>query len=331
MSAAEPRRRLDTAACVAACAAGQQLVLHRLTDPPAAALLDLACLDAAPGARRPKFPGPNPVSLDSSHFASLRAEPYVACEKTDGVRMLLVCLALGGGVNLVALVDRALAWYVLPLRHVPKAMFQGSLLDGELAWNKARGAWEYLVFDAVCVSGIPVLNCALDVRVAAAERALAAYRPSDRDPVAGVRVKRFVPCGDAAGVRELVDAAQREYDVDGLILTPCRAPVVYGRHAGMFKLKFGNRHTVDFLVGRNGRDLLVFDHGRHACVAQLAPNVYGVEGSIVECEPAADGWWAVVGVRTDKTTANDRVTYEKTLLNMREKLTWDSIAPLFAP
>lgn len=314
--------------CVAASVGSQALTLHRLESPPSAVLLELSNMTSPPPGRPPKFPGPNPVSLDRSHFGALASQAYVACEKTDGVRMLLVCCRVDG-VNLVALVDRAHAWYVFPVRRVPKAMFQGSLLDGELAWNKRLSAWEYLVFDAVCVSGIPVLECRLSVRLAAAARALEAYTASPQDP-ASVRLKRFVPCTQPADVQALVAAARESYDVDGLILTPAAAPVVYGRHMGMFKLKSGSQHTVDFLVGRNGQDLLVFDHGRHVRVASLAPNAYAKAGGILECVPSASAeHWDVVGVRTDKSTANDMFTYRKTLLNIREALTWDVVAPVF--
>ena len=136
-------------------------------------------------------------------------------------------------------------------------------------------------------------------------------------------------CTQPAEVTAAVEAAGRAYDVDGLILTPALAPVTYGRHMGMFKLKFGHRHTVDFLVGKNGQDLLVFDHGKHSRVGRVAPNVYALPGSIVECAPLDDAVWDVVGVRTDKSTANDMFTFQKTLLNMREALTWDAVAPVF--
>lgn len=316
---------------VAATLAGQDLTLHRLQEPPPQVLRHLACLDDR--APQNRFPGPNPVSLDTSHFGTLKSEPYVACEKTDGIRMLLVCCtvptASGGSVNLVALVDRAHAWYVCPLRHVPKALFQGSLLDGELAWNKTRGGWDYLVFDAVTVSGIPVLNCTLHERMRGVGRGLAAYKAAPSDPVI-VRLKRFVPCTDNAGVRDLAASTAQTYDIDGLILTPELAPVTYGRHMRMFKLKFGHRHTVDFLVARNCQDLLVYDHGKHVVVARLAGNAYAHPDTIVECTSAGDDGWTVVGVRTDKTTANDMFTYRKTLLNMKERLDWDRICGLFA-
>lgn len=308
------------------------LRLHRVLEPCAAhiraAVKDLAC-DDAKGAR---FPGPNPVSLDTGHFAALRAQPYYVCEKTDGVRFLLVCcLVRGPGgetYKTCALVDRALCAYLLPLRHVPKAMFQGSLLDGELAWNAEEGAWDYLVFDAVCISGVPVLNDDLRARLGSVHRVLGVYARDPRDPVV-LRAKSFVSCSKIGELDAHLAGARRKYAIDGIVLTPAQTPVVYGRHNGMFKLKFDARHTVDFMVGRDGMQLLVFDAGRHVPVGVLS--ITAAPGCIAECaaNPATEGLWDLVTVRTDKTTANDMVTFKKTLLNMRENLSLDDVKRVF--
>lgn len=309
------------------------LQLHKVTDPGWALTLrqvlrDLTCDDSV----STRFPGPNPVSLDSSHFKRLRSEPYFVCEKTDGVRFMLVC-ARAHGLNVVAIMDRTLTPYLLPLRHVPKALYQGTSLDGELAWNKVTRAWDFVVFDAVCVSGIPVLNTPLKDRLEAVHRALDKYQPHPRDPVT-LKLKSFVACGALSGVDAHLEGAARQYDVDGVILTPAMAPVVYGRHMGMFKLKFGDKHTVDFLVADDRRRLCVFDSGRHVAVGVLTEEA--TPGAIAECSLAErrDGdqqhVWSLVSVRTDKGTANDMFTYQKTLLNMRENLTLESIKGLFA-
>lgn len=286
-------------------------------------LKDLSCDDT----RINRFPGANPVSLDTSHFNQLKKEPYYACEKTDGVRLLLVCYVIDS-LRVVALVDRALTAYVLPLGHVPKAMFQGTLLDGELAWNRVRGTWDYLVFDAVTVSGVPVLNAPLKTRLEAAHRALEKYKMGRKDPVRLI-MKSFVACHAIGDLDAHIDSQNKVYDVDGIILTPALAPVVYGRHSGMFKLKFDQRHTVDFLVAPDQQSLMVFDSGTHVVVGTLRPEVRPRPGSIVECARRDSGEWDVVAVRTDKTTANDMLTYNKTLLNMREKLTLDHVKRVF--
>lgn len=337
---------MQTVACVAAAADGAPpLVLHRMTDTAYAtrlqrALKDLACDDH----RAPRFPGPNPVSLDTSHFPRLAAEPYYVCEKTDGVRFLMVCCTMDskdGKLNVCALVDRSSTAYLLPIGHLPRAAYQGTLLDGEAAWNKRRRRWEYLVFDAVCVSGIPVLDGTLKDRLAAAHRVLRVY--SDSTPAAAateatpadpvdLRAKNFVSCTRLEDFEASLGALQEQYDIDGVILTPARTPVTYGRHMGMFKLKFGSKHTVDFLVGEDGRQLRVFDAGAHVAVGSLFPGQAGAApGSIVECALAAPGTtlWTVVTTRTDKTTANDMFTYQKTLLNMREALDMSHLKRVF--
>jgi hypothetical protein len=313
------------------------LVLARLRDDSQTAMVrrvvkELTC-DDSPSSR---FPGPNPVSLDTGHFSTLRGQPYYLCEKTDGVRYLLLACTLtlvSGAVKLLALIDRAFGVYILPLARVPKAMFQGSVLDGELVWNKAERRWDYLVFDAVTVSGIPVMNCTLPDRLRAVHKALGAYSPDPADPVR-LGVKTFVPCSKMDEARAHVRRAEATYDTDGVILTPGRPGVVYGRHLGMFKLKFGSRHTIDFLVGADGRALCVFDAGRHVQVGTLRETAR--PGSVVECGvpegspgPGRDAVWDLVMVRTDKTTANDMFTYQKTLLNMRENLGLDDLGRVF--
>lgn len=301
---------------------GGALTLHRLAESSrlAAVVKELACDDA----KHARFPGPNPVSLDTGHFAALRKQSYYACEKTDGVRFLLVCCKLDG-LSVCALLDRAMTAYLLPLQRVPKAMFQGSLLDGELVWNRDLRRWDYLVFDGLCVSGIPVLHGTLAARMAAVHRALSVYSPALTDPVT-VCVKTFVRM---SGIDAHLAAAQAAYDVDGIILTPSRMPVVYGRHNAMFKVKFDARHTVDFMVGPDGRQLCVFDSGTHAPVGTLQDQA--APGSIVECRLLRGQTWECVTVRTDKTTANDMFTYKKTMLNMKEGLTLDDVKRVFAP
>lgn len=349
----------------------QGLVLDRIVDDHVASRIVTIMRGLAnDDSKATRYPGPNPISLDTSHFPQLQKEPYYICEKTDGVRYALVCTTLppplkapapgqpnsesNKSLNMCCLVDRALAVYVLPLRHVPKAMFQGSVLDGELARNTLTGAWDYLIFDAVVVSGVPVLDSTLNVRMDAVHHVMRVYTPHPDDPVT-LLPKTFFPCAQLDMYR--AHAKSVPYEIDGVILTPAMPPVVYGRHFGMFKLKDGSRHTVDFLVGADGRSLSVFDKSITAATTATiatttnknnknnttarnnkATSAHVTVGtlieaapadSIVECELISGTQWKVVGVRSDKSTANDMFTYQKTLLNMREALTLDSIEPLF--
>lgn len=323
-------------AVAAACEGATDLCLHRVDDAQSLSLLrDIARDLASDDSRMPRFPGPNPVSLDSTYFSKLAGEPYYVCEKTDGVRYLLVCCTMPAPpdlrshrplVNVCALLDRALNAYLFPLQQLPRAAYQGTLLDGEIAYNRAERRWEFLIFDAICVSGVPVLNGSLPDRLAAVHAVLRVYSPSEADP-AVLRAKDFVPLSRLADFERAMDGGLRDaYDIDGVILTPAARPVVYGRHFGMFKLKFGAHHTVDFLVGQDGRSLSVFDSGTHVQVATLRPDAPPVPpGAIAECG-LQQGTWVVVLLRTDKKTANDMYTYQKTLLNIREALTLDHLA-----
>lgn len=311
--------------------------LHRLDagsmrDQIVATMRDMAN-DDAPG---PRYPGPNPVSLDSSHFPTLRASAYYVCEKTDGVRYALVCCLAaddGGALRkMCVLVDRALTVYALPLRKVPSAMFQGTLLDGELVRNKRSGVWEYLVFDAVCVSGVPVLDSTLVGRMEAVHHALRVYSWDPADPVV-LKHKPFFAARRFDEFERHLERVRTEYDIDGVILTPAAPPVTYGRHLQMFKVKFHadqaqHCHTVDFLVAGDGMSLAVFERGVHVTVGHL--DRAAAPGAIVECARVRDGVWTMVRTRTDKTTANDMFTYNKTLLNMRERLTVESVKEVFA-
>lgn len=333
---------MQTQGGIAAQVGQQALTLQKVTDLMYLTKLRGVLRDLSHDeARNHRFPGPNPVSLDSGHFAKLSGEPYYVCEKTDGVRYMMVCCtmeapedrrATRATVNVCALVDRALNAYLLPIGHLPKAAYQGSLFDGEVAFNKVAGGWEFIIFDAIYVSGVPVLECTLRDRLDAVHRVLRVYSTATgaaprTDPVA-LRVKNFVAVSKMDDFERMLPGLRESYDIDGVILTPALPAVTYGRHHGMFKLKFDSRHTVDFLVAADGRGLSVFDNGGHAQVGHIAQAGQAAPpGSIAECalEVPGTAQWTVVTLRTDKATANDMYTYQKTMLNMRENLTLEHV------
>lgn len=281
---------------------------------------------------RPRLPGPSPVSIERSNFETLQKSEYLVCEKTDGVRVIAACIRYAG-VKLMVVMDRALQVYLFPLRKVPRPMFQGTILDAELAWDKLAGKFALAVFDAVVVSGVSVSHVSVYDRLIGASKALAAYAPHPDDP-ALVFVKSFVPLHAPALIRPFLDTISERFDVDGVILTPTRDPVVYGRHMSMFKLKTKGRHTVDFMVGKNG-ELQIFDSKskRHVTKGQMMFDIPPAK-TIVECSHMGNGdpdikFWKLVTVRVDKNAANDLVTYEATMKNMRENLCLDDVLSLF--
>jgi len=273
---------------------------------------------------RGKFPGPNPCSLERANLKTLVPGTNWLCEKTDGTRALLACIEFRGA-KCAFLITRAWGVFSVGLRHVPRALFQGTVLDGELVLSKAK-TWSWLGFDAMLVSGVSVWAMPLGARLDAARRGLAAYAPDASDAL-HIEFKTY--CRDFGEYRAHLARAERP--TDGTIVTPDAMPICVGRHATLYKLKDGGTHTVDF-VFTPPNVLAVYDSTVRGMVnvATLSdPDPALVPDCIVEASwrggPDESKNWVLETVRTDKTHSNDRLTFTKTLLNCREKLTLDDL------
>lgn len=260
--------------------------------------------DAWTGAQEGRFPGPQPVSIERRHFSLLKRQPYLVCEKTDGVRHLLLSTPEG----LVSIVNRAFHVEQVKIR-VPK----DTLLDGELVRTKA-GRLLFTVYDAVRVKGECLMHTPLDQRLDKARAIIKGIIKTAAAPFE-IRVKTML---DLADIASMPDLGSFEYETDGLVFTPVREPVRMGTHETMFKWKPRERITIDFCL-QNGHELFVQDRGEPYKEAVLHKKVDLPDGTIVECGYGDLGWF-VEKVRTDKTHANNRRTYFRTLVNLRENI-----------
>jgi len=282
---------------------------------------------------RSAFPGPNPVSMDTGDFGKLRAQPYFIAEKTDGVRALcLVCTI--DAIDIAVLLDRTVSRaYIFPVKHMPRALFQGTLFDGELIYDTLDGVWNYIIFDALCVSGVPVFHFPFSRRMHAVETSLTAYVYDPAYDAGQLRLKCFIPlhCPDVLNAFETHEERMKQrHSVDGVVFMPELDRVVFGRHDNLLKIK--SVHSVDFLCGKKGEKLLIYDekNKRHR---QFGTPTEGTkhlasEGAIVECIlPTLDNphVWEIIKVRKDKDKANNRFTLDKTMLNMQEQLTLEKV------
>lgn len=243
------------------------------------------------------FPGPQPISIERKHYVALRRQPYVVCEKTDGIRHMLVCFE-HCGKKLCVLVDRAFHMTYTTLT-VPK----DTVLDGELLGS------EFLVYDAVRVKGEDVQKLTLTERL---EKARVVVKGILKQPKLRVSVKTMLPLSEVSKI-VLSDTS------DGLIFTPVNEPVRIGTHETLFKWKPRHLITIDFYV-KNGRDLCIQERGggikKHA---DLFSTDQYPDGTIVECD-YRDMGWTPVKIRTDKTHPNNRRTFDRTLVNLREDI-----------
>lgn len=253
-----------------------------------------------------RFPGPQPVSIERRHFPLLKRQPYMVCEKTDGVRHFLVSTSTG-----VYIVNRAFATEAVKIR-LPK----DTLLDGELVKAKS-GKVLFVVYDAVLVKGESLVSAPLDVRL---EKARAVAKTIIKTAAAPfeLRVKTMWPLADLGKMPQL-DAF--DYETDGIVFTPVNEPIRMGTHETMFKWKPRERITIDFKL-QNGNELFVQDRGVPYKEAELhLSNIRRdlADGTIVECGYGDVGWF-IEKVRTDKTHPNNRRTYFRTIINIRENI-----------
>jgi hypothetical protein len=251
-----------------------------------------------------RFPGPQPVSIERRHFPLLKRQPYLVCEKTDGVRHLLASTDEG-----VFLVNRAFACEKVNIR-----VAKDTLLDGELVISKT-GKKLFMIYDAVRVKGEDLTQKPLDARLDAARKVVKAIIKTANAPLE-IRVKAMWPLGDP-----IPDLNSFEYETDGLVFTPVNEPIRTGTHETMFKWKPRERITIDFCI-KNGTDLFVQDKGIPYKEASL--HLHNIrrdlpDGTIVECGYGDLGWF-VEKIRTDKTHANNRRTYFRTIVNIRENI-----------
>lgn len=267
---------------------------------------------------RLRLPGPNPVSIERKDITKLKNNGYVISEKTDGTRYILMCLRLYG-LKLCVIIDRAFNVYLFSLQHIPRVLFQGTIFDGELTVDK-RGLTKFILFDAVVIGGVTVSHMRLDERVVAMKRSLNAYRIHPKD-IAELNFKQWIVLNDPDVVKKLSDA-EDTYNCDGYVLMNYTLPVKYGRDFDFFKLKPDGKHTVDFIVLDANGAIGVYDPKTNANVKisniDMTKQIFLI-GTIVECVFVDDAW-VPLHVRTDKTQANDMLTYSKTLTNIKENI-----------
>lgn len=252
-----------------------------------------------------RFPGPQPVSIERRHFPLLKRQPYLVCEKTDGVRHFLV--SFEGGVFIV---NRAFHCEPVKIR-VPK----DTLLDGELVQFKNK-KWGFMVYDAVIIKGESLLNFPLNLRLEKARAVIKGIIKTAQAPFE-IKVKNMT---DLRDFKSFPDLNSFDYETDGLVFTPVEEPIRMGTHETLFKWKPRDRITIDFQL-KNGRDLFVQDRGVPFKEAELHIRYREdlPDGTIVECG-YGDLGWVVEKVRSDKTHANNRRTYFRTIINIRENI-----------
>ena len=270
---------------------------------------------------RDRFPGPQPISIERKHFPTLRNNAYVVCEKTDGERYMLVATRWQGR-NVSVFVNRSFHMFETRV-NLPKNAYEGTILDGELCDGGL-----YLAYDGITVCGRPVGHMNLLDRYDAIEQCIKRIVAMKSDPYR-VRLKIFHPLTD-------FDTFQREHlpqvqqKVDGLVFTPVYEPVKMGTHETMFKWKPREHNTIDFQMKRDPYRpgvwrLYIQEKGQLVYESEIHnyEEPWFREYAIAECQYMTEDvpmWWRPLKLRTDKTHPNNRRTFYRTLVNIKEDI-----------
>ena len=277
------------------------------------------------------FPGPQPISIERKHFPTLRSAEYVVCEKTDGERHMMVALMYEGKPKCF-FVNRAFDMIEVKI-NLNKKAYEGTILDGELYDNTL------MVYDSVLVNGVLVAHQNLDERLAAAEEMMKfiIYMKSDKYRL---KMKTFHMMKDfGVFMDEYLPTVQQK--IDGLVFTPVYEPIRLGTHETMFKWKPLEKNTVDFLMkkeptretpgckpGPLAWRLYVQEKGKLYFESEIPLNRISDEpwfedGAIVECRYVtweSPMWWKPLKRRRDKTHPNNRRTFYRTIVNIKEDI-----------
>jgi hypothetical protein len=277
------------------------------------------------------FPGPQPISIERKHFPVLRGAEYVVCEKTDGERHMMIATTFEGKPKCL-FVNRAFDMFEVKI-NLNKKAYEGTILDGELYDNTL------MVYDALLINGMPVGHMNLYERLTEAEKMMKfiIYMKFDKHRL---KMKTFHAMRDFEKfMDQYLPTVQQK--IDGLVFTPVYEPVRIGTHETMFKWKPQEKNTVDFLMKREPTRetpgykpgplawrLYVQEKGKMIFESEIPQNRIDDEpwfedGAIVECmyvtweEPM---WWKPLKRRTDKTHPNNRRTFYRTIVNIKENI-----------
>jgi len=236
------------------------------------------------------FPGAIVCSLLRSDVRAL-TDPrnnYVALEKTDGVRYLLLLTTLEK-IPYAILIDRKMEMRVVNLDFSFSLFEQEALFDGELAQNIENGLYTFLIFDLI-YTGVRNQNgerlykdTPYTQRMRQANHIVktmwqkqvsteAEYRvysdgeqpqPSIRNTFS-LKVKRYVPLPEFSETfKQVVEQntwKHHGFRIDGFIFVRSRQPVEPFRNEQQFKYKPASLHTIDvqlFRTNGNSFDLLI--------------------------------------------------------------------------
>ncbi|ORX66075.1 mRNA capping enzyme alpha subunit [Linderina pennispora] len=212
------------------------------------------------------FPGSQPVSFTKTQaMAELMTSDYLVCEKSDGVRVLVLMLFDKDMPQTFFATRKNEYFYVrnvafpAPYQKAPYEKYHhNTLIDAELVVDveaDGRRVMKLLGFDALVINGKNIMNHPLDRRLDYLNRhVIAPYQEMCRTCPAYCRGQPFMAEFKRFENSFAVQTIQREvipklkHESDGLVFTSRVAPYTPGTCDKIMKWKPAGENSIDFRV-----------------------------------------------------------------------------------
>lgn len=219
--------------------------------------------DGRSGKTGSDFWGTMPISFSRKHMEIISKEEYYISEKTDGVRYLMLISSRFG----VVFVNRSGHLFdVVDFSTMPGfvAQFNDTILDGELVRHQKTQNPYFLIFDCVKLRGTSVAHEMLPKRLMSIGKFISHFRdrfPNVQSHPFSILGKTVMPKAKLATITSQIatdsekrriytegDGVKRCHLTDGLIIAPANLPYAFGTCFTMFKWKYVDLQSIDFLL-----------------------------------------------------------------------------------
>ncbi|KAJ2076916.1 Dcp1p-Dcp2p decapping enzyme complex alpha subunit [Coemansia sp. RSA 988] len=312
---------------------------------------------------RSSFPGSQPVSFTRTYtLPELLSEDYFVCEKSDGVRVLVLMVVSSNGPQ-TYFITRKNEYYLAPYTCFPvpnnerfDQFHNKTLIDGELVIDTesdGRQVRKLLGFDVLCVAGTSCMERTLESRLGYLNDHI--IKPFNR-------MCRRVSPDYASNIPIVAEmkSFQRSYGVpllyneviprlkhksDGLIFTSVSAPYTSGTCQKIIKWKPASENSIDFklrIIQRSPPQIMLMvwqgdnnytDYGPLAMRAEdwhtTFANIPDLDGRIAEVvyDPEYDppARWRFMRFREDKPHGNHISVVDSIIESIKDNMELDEL------
>ena len=214
-----------------------------------------------------EFVGCKPVNLLHKNLSSIRRKEYFVTEKSDGTRYLLYVVEdIQTRQPVAVLLDQSKVVHRMRgAHHIGSALGVGTVLDGELVFNRTFKQTMFLVFDVLMVGDRAELHKPFSHRVAVVETDVMQrinthmgrlqLAADDKDKPTMVIRKVFYKKRDLSqligkmtfedGERVFTDGPRRHHKSDGIIFQPASTAYKFSSDLDLLKWKWPELQSVD--------------------------------------------------------------------------------------